>query len=139
MINFSYSQNITDVATLHEKLRQFNVEKLGYYDPKPLTVVAKDEHDNVVGGLTGLTYWNYLSVEVFFMEAAMRGQGHGKQILFLAEEEARRRGCNRAFLDTFDFQALDFYISQGYGVFGRLGGFAGSKERYFLKKELKQP
>jgi ribosomal protein S18 acetylase RimI-like enzyme len=48
-----------------------------------------------------------------------------------AETEARRRGCERALLD---FQALGFYQKLGYIEFGRLSGFSGKHDRYYLYK-----
>ena len=32
----------------------------------------------------------------------------------MAENEAIRRGCKHAHLDTMDWQALDFYLGMGY-------------------------
>lgn len=50
--------------------------------------------------------------------------------------EARRRGCEHALLDTLSFQALGFYTKLGYREFGRLTGFSGGHERYYLTKAL---
>ncbi len=33
----------------------------------------------------------------------------------LAEEEARKRGCHMAYVDTFDFQARGFYENWATG------------------------
>ena len=54
----------------------------------------------------------------------------------LAEAEAVRRGCKQAYLDTFDFQALDFYKNLGYQVFGTLDDFPEGHTRYFLQKRF---
>jgi hypothetical protein len=52
------------------------------------------------------------------------------------EAEAKRRGCRFAELETFSFQALDFYKKNGYTVFGELDQVAGGHRWYFLKKSL---
>ena len=54
----------------------------------------------------------------------------------VAEAEARQRGAQNAYLDTFSFQAPDFYKKLGYQVFGELPDFPTGHQRYFLKKEL---
>jgi hypothetical protein len=41
-----------------------------------------------------------------------------------------------AFLDTLSFQALGFYQKLGYIEFGRLSGFSGKHDRYWLRKSL---
>ncbi len=53
-----------------------------------------------------------------------------------AELEARQRGARCAYLDTFSFQAPDFYKKQGYEVFGELRDFPEGHRRYFLRKQL---
>lgn len=54
----------------------------------------------------------------------------------LAEEEAVRRGCLGAWLDTFSFQARGFYERLGYSVFGVIEGYPPGHSRFFLKKTL---
>jgi len=54
----------------------------------------------------------------------------------MAEVEARKRGARYAYLDTFDFQAPEFYKKYGYEVFGVLEDFPSGHTRYFMKKQL---
>jgi hypothetical protein len=54
----------------------------------------------------------------------------------MAEEEAVRRGCVTAWLDTYDFQARGFYERLGYELFGTIEGHAPVYPRYFLRKAL---
>ena len=64
------------------------------------------------------------------------GRGHGHRLLTLAEQEARQRGAKNVYLDTFSFQAPDFYKRHGYQVFGELPDFPLGYQRYFLTKQL---
>ena len=52
------------------------------------------------------------------------------------EEEARQLGANSAYLDTFSFQAPEFYEELGYQSFGELGDFPDGKKRFFMRKAL---
>jgi hypothetical protein len=54
----------------------------------------------------------------------------------MGEEEATRRGCKYAYLDTLSFQARGFYEKHGYTVFGELAHFPPGHRKYFLKKDL---
>lgn len=47
-----------------------------------------------------------------------------------------KRGCQYAYLDTFSFQAPEFYQKRGYVIFGELPNFPEGHHRFFLKKEL---
>ena len=71
-----------------------------------------------------------------WIKEEFRGRGFGHQLLTLAEQEARQRGAEYAYLDTFSFQAPGFYKKHGYEVFGELNNFPPGHRRYFLSKQL---
>ena len=116
------------------KIREYN-DQFVPNDYAPLSVYCRDEDGRVVGGLTGKTYWDHLDIEFLWVEEEFREQGLGTEIMRLAEEAAKRRGCKYALLDTYEFQALGFYQKQDYQQFGQLDGYC-KYQRYFLKKKL---
>jgi ribosomal protein S18 acetylase RimI-like enzyme len=105
-------------------------------DHKSLCVFARDEVGNIIGGLTGRTYWRYLDIAFLWVDEKYRGEGYATELMKAAEAEACARGCERAFLDTLSFQALGFYQKLGYAEFGRLSGFSGKYARHYLHKRL---
>jgi len=117
-------------------VRDHNQSHAGSEDHTRLCLFLYAPDDTVVGGLIGSTYWNWLHVSLLWVKEGLRGRGHGARLLALAEDEARKRGAKSAFLDTFSFQAPDFYLRQGYTVFGRLDSFPEGHQRYFLSKQL---
>lgn len=116
-------------------LREFN-DKFAADDQRPLSVVVRNDDGDIVGGLIGKTFWNYLFVEFLWVDSNQQTGGIGSQILLKAEGEASSRGCEFSLLDTFSFQALPFYERLDYQVFGSIGGFAGNHERHYLRKRL---
>ena len=52
------------------------------------------------------------------------------------ERAAAEAHCTLIHLDTFDFQAKDFYLRHGYEVFGVLEDCPEGHCRYYLKKRL---
>jgi GNAT superfamily N-acetyltransferase len=73
---------------------------------------------------------------VFFLPESMRGQGLGSQLLQMAEEEGRRRGCRIGLLHTNDFQAPDFYRKHGWREYGNFASDPPGSSRLFFTKDL---
>jgi GNAT superfamily N-acetyltransferase len=91
----------------------------------------------VLGGLTGYTRRQWLFVERLWVKTTARRKGIGAHLLTKAEQIARERGCLGSWLDTFSFQARDFYRRQGYEEFGSLMDFPPGYSRYYLWKRLR--
>jgi GNAT superfamily N-acetyltransferase len=120
-----------------EPLRQFNREAAGDAQSRPLAVLLSDpQTGDVIGGLWGRTAWGYLYTDLLFIPETLRRLRLGSKLMRMAEEEALRRGCHGAWVDTYDFQARGFYERLGYTVFGTLDGPPPAYPRYFLKKAL---
>ena len=116
---------------------RFSEQGAGPAQFRPLVLLMSDaESAAVIGGLWGRTSWSFLYVELLYVPDLLRGQGFGSRLLRQAEEEALRRGCTGAWLDTFSFQAPDFYRRRGYTVFGAIEDYPPGHRRYFLRKSL---
>ena len=70
------------------------------------------------------------------MRQDYRGQGLGKQLMEKAELRAKEKRCSLIHLNTFDFQAPEFYKKLGYTVFGELNNSPTGHKMYFLKKDI---
>ncbi len=100
-------------------------------------MVLTDADGGVLGGLWGLTYYGWLFVELLYVPEKLRRGGVATKLMHAAEQEAVRRGCSWAWLDTFTFQALGFYEKLGYQPFGELPEYPSGHRRVFLRKTLK--
>jgi GNAT superfamily N-acetyltransferase len=125
-----------DVQVVHSGLDAHNQRHAPTGPYMKLTVMLRDADGTVAGGLLGGTYWGWLHVDILWVHEQARGQGLGQRMLALAEEEGRRRQCHHIFVDTMSFQALPFYLKQGYSVWGELNDFPTGHKRHFLQKAL---
>jgi GNAT superfamily N-acetyltransferase len=114
----------------------YNTQQAGDDHVQSLCFVLEAPDQEIVGGVIGATYWDWLHIDLLWVKDELRGQGYGHRLLTRAEDEARQRGAKNAYLDTFSFQAPDFYKRHGYQVFGQLEDFPAGHHRYFLTKEL---
>jgi hypothetical protein len=72
----------TEVALISAALDDFNVQKTGFQDRRPLAVLVKDSESGwVVGGLTGRTSLGLLFVDLFHLPPELRGLGIGTKVL----------------------------------------------------------
>jgi GNAT superfamily N-acetyltransferase len=86
----------------------------------PLALSVRDEAGTIVGGLIGELRLDWLYVDLLWIDETQRGQGVGKQLIDLAEREARAFGATHIHLWTWSFQAPDFYAAMGFQEVGRL-------------------
>jgi len=114
----------------------YNKEQAGDNAFQRLCYVLQAPDQDIVGGVIAETYWDWLFIDLLWVQEDLRGHGFGHRLLTLAEEEARKRGAKNAYLDTFSFQAPDFYAQHGYQVFGELQDFPPGHKRSFFTKQL---
>ncbi|TDO20905.1 acetyltransferase (GNAT) family protein [Pedobacter duraquae] len=103
----------------------------------PLEFIVKNENgDEIAGILAGLGYWNGLDIRILWVEASYRQKGIGTSLLKHVEGIAREKGATVAMLDTFDFQAEDFYLKNEYEVVGEIKNFPKGHKRIYFSKRL---
>lgn len=125
-----------DREIILDELAAFEEAAAGPLALKPLAVLLKDERGATVGGLIGRSVYRWLIVELLFVPEAQRGRGLGAAVMAEAERVARARGCVGIWLDTYSFQAPDFYRKLGFEPFGRIDGHPPGATRHFLLKRL---
>lgn len=101
-----------------------------------MAVYLRDERNNIIAGLIGNTHGNWLTVKYLWVNEKLRGQKLGSNLLKKAEEEAKLRGCKYVFLDTFSFQAPEFYKKHNYKEVFALDEYPVTGKRYYFTKEL---
>ena len=114
----------------------FNESAVGPATVIPVALYLREGEGPIRGGLTGFLAWDWLSVDLLWVDAALRGQGYGSALLAQAEQLAREAGCVAVRLDTYDFQARPFYERHGYVVWGVLEGYPAGRRTFHLRKSL---
>ena len=102
------SQKAQEIGNL---IRAYNRSKREEAESEPLNLYVEDEKGNLLAGLVAETFGNWLEIEYLFVKEELRGQGIGSRLLQQAESEAKNRNCRFAFVNTYQFQAPDFYLS----------------------------
>jgi N-acetylglutamate synthase-like GNAT family acetyltransferase len=116
-------------------LIRHNDEKMGKQKYRRFAISLRD-NETIVGGIVGEVWMTVLFIQLFWIEARFRGRGHGTALIEKIEQEARKFGAVRSYLDTMSVQAPDFYRARGYQAFGTLDGYPGGVTRHWFTKAL---
>lgn len=128
------------LAPIDQGLHEYNLAQLGeevIYNYHKVLVTARDESGRLVGGIHGEMFSDWLHIDTIWVEEQQRGHGIGSGLLRKIEQAASSNGFFGSHTETTSFQALDFYLSNGYQVFGELEGKPAGSTWYYLKKNLR--
>ena len=103
---------------------------------KPIEIIARNNKNEIIGGLYGRTLWGTLEIKTFAVRPENRNDGIGKKIMLQAEKEAINRNCRFISLDTFSFQAPGFYEKLGFEKLGTETDFPKGFDKYYYRKIL---
>jgi GNAT superfamily N-acetyltransferase len=116
-------------------LAAYNNERMGKQKYKGLAVSLKDR-GKIVGGIVGHVWTTVLFIQWFWIDEKLRGKDHGTKLIAAIEDEARRIGATRSYVDTMSFQAPGFYRSCGYQEYGAIDGYPEGVTRHWFTKSL---
>ncbi|MCP9014902.1 MULTISPECIES: GNAT family N-acetyltransferase [unclassified Streptococcus] len=117
-------------------IRSYNRSKREAAESEPLNIYVEDDSGELMAGLVGETFGNWLEIEYLFVKEDIRGQGIGSQLLQQAESEAKKRNCRFAFVNTYQFQAPAFYQKYGYKEVFTLKDYPYTGQRHYYQKDL---
>ena len=135
-IRITEDGNERDINDIFEMLKAYNLSNREKSENVPLGIFYEDARGKKLAGLTGETFGNWLCIHYLVVEEHLRKEGLGSELLLAAEKEAKYRGCKYAFVDTFSFQAPEFYIKHGYNEVFVLDEYPYTGKRYYYTKEL---
>ena len=132
--------NGSDKAFLVDKLVDYNLSQVPATQEENFIDLSRkvlSEDGKILAGIIVKMYcWKCIYIDTFWIDESMRGEGLGTLLLEEVERVAKENGSHLIHLDTFDFQAKDFYLSHGYSVFGELEDCPKGHTRYFMSKVL---
>jgi ribosomal protein S18 acetylase RimI-like enzyme len=137
-INQQWNQEDSDY--IRTKIIEYNQSKLPDDVKHPVNNVSfmiRNEEGEILGGITGKISWYNLHIDFLWVDESLRGEGYGKWLLDNIEKAARDNKCRSIHLDTFSFQAPDFYQQCGYKIVGKIDEYPNKEsQKYYLEKKL---
>lgn len=131
-----YEPTEADNFVVREGIIASNEEIIGERDTE-FSIFLKDDKQKVFGGIQAFLGTESIYIDVLWVEKNLQKQGYGTKLLKAAEQEAIKKGCRFSLVDTWDFQAEEFYLKKGYERIGELKNYWLGHSKIFLKKILK--
>lgn len=123
-----------------DNLVEYNLERVPLKQQEAfinINRVVKNDEGEIIAGINSRMYcWNCLYIDSLWVHMNYRKNGLGRMLINEVEKISKDKGCRLIHLDTFDFQAKDFYLKLGYEIFGVLDECPENHKRYFMKKVL---
>jgi ribosomal protein S18 acetylase RimI-like enzyme len=135
-LDFQEHPRPEDLRLVLDGLYAHNREMTGDEGPRTVAAFLRDEEGRVVGGVQGDFWGRAMHITALWVDENHRGRGYGSKLMRTIEEYAIEHGRPLVYLETTSFQALPFYESLGYQIFGELPEISKGHTLYFLKKEL---
>ena len=137
MIEFKAEKNAKedDIKIIEKGLREYNRRHTGLEKAEEQAVYIKNE-GNICGGIVYacLKPWTY--IKLLWVSDELRGRGYGVKLMKAAEDDARKQGSTKVMVDTFSFQAPEFYKKLGYSEVSRIEGYPieGASRIWLVKR-----
>lgn len=132
--------NLKEQDIIIDELVKYNLTQVPATQDELFVDLSKkivDQQGDIIAGIVARMYcWNCVYVDTLWVSEAHRKNGFGKDLLEVVEQEAKDKGATLIHLDTFDFQAKEFYQKLWYEIYGELKNCPEGHSRYYLKKEL---
>jgi len=132
--------NDFDANLIIDRLVEYNLSKVPLKQETSflwINRIIENENGEIIAGILSKMYcWNCLYIDTLWIKEEYRKEKLGSKLLKEVEEIAKEKGCHLIHLDTFDFQAKDFYIKYGYEIFGVLDDCPEEHSRYYMKKSI---
>lgn len=136
-ISYESNPKPEDIQLLNDAITAIAKQKKGMKALDFFAFFIRDNDGTIIGGCGGDNMYGGLFVGQLWVKESLRGMGYGTQLMQKAEILAQESECNFIAVNTFDWEALDFYKKLGYYVEFERKGFDKNSIFYFLRKDLR--
>jgi len=124
------------IKEIRAGLKIHNRPYIGDVKETPLAVYVKDESGTTIAGVSGDLWGVWLSIKYLWVSPELTKQGLGSKLIKTIEGNAINLGGKYANVETFSFQAKDFYLKNGYEIKMTFEKFPVETQLHYLTKTL---
>ena len=125
-----------DVTPIDQGLHSYNQRAADLAAIRRFASYAWRDDGALAGGALARWWGTACELQQIWVDEALRRRGIGASLMRQVEATAIEHGCHLVYLDTFSFQAPEFYYQLGYRTACRLDGFPDGQSKFILQKSL---
>mgnify|MGYP001306025051 CR=1 FL=1 len=118
----------------NQEFEEHNISKTGHKTLKYYVHVL--ENDEIIGTSQGGMFNSALYISDFIIKKSYRKSGVGRKLINQIEEHAKKNNCKKIWVDTYEYQAPDFYKKNGFIEKGRIENYRGKHAKIFFEKKV---
>src|SRR3984885_3227791 len=122
-ITYEANPKFDDIQILNDGIMEQAKQKRGMKQLDFFAFFIRDENGTIIGGCAGDNMYGGLFVGQLWVAEQLRGNGYGSKLMQSAEMLAKESNCNFIAVNTFDWEALDFYRKLGFYIEFERKGF----------------
>lgn len=134
--SIDHSPKTEDDKTIRDGIVNFNSQFINEKATN-FSVFAKDGA-KIIGGALIWEHSDALYVDVLWCDENYRQKGVGTEIILMIEEVAINKGLPKIFVDTYAFQAQEFYQKHGFYSIGVIPEYLLGHDRIFMRKDIQK-
>jgi len=133
---FTDSPQADDLDAVDAGLHLYNLKAADLAAVRPLACFARADSGEVIGGLRARQWGSAVEVQQLWVDEPYRRRGVAARLMQMLEQAAVERGATVIYLDTFTFQAPEFYRRCGYVTALRIDGFPDGIAKHLMVKHV---
>ena len=125
------SAEITDY--IHQCFRNYNRPYMNDYQDFSFHF---EEDGIVLAGVVAESLSDTIEVSYLYVEESQRKKGLWRRLLSVLEENGRKAGMKRILLNTYSFQAPEFYKKCGFRQIAEIDPCFGNHAQFYFVKTI---
>lgn len=114
--------------------KYYSLKKIGKTSNYDSWIYVAHINNEIIGAIRGDIMWGVVHIELLMVKPEFRKEGIGKNLYNRVVELATKMNCNMITVETFDFQAPNYWQSLGFKIDFTREGYTENTLYYLSKK-----
>lgn len=124
------------IQLIRQHLIAYNTSHSRIEEGREVALFLEDAAGQLHGGVVAWIWGACMEIEYAAVDASLRGAGWGRKLFQRVDAVAAAWGCRTIVLDTYTFQAPEFYQKIGFHRLAAVAGYPGGIMKIYMIKHL---